>query len=153
MATAQDVGVLTFHRCINCGSYWQARCLVEGLRTWAKNPVLLDHDSAALNRAEWRCALQPLLPVRSPRSAVPLYATKVRRFLRAVSGLPSTRRFSLESPPAFDELDLVVVGSDEVWNPRHPWYGRPRHLLRRRPRHEKACVLCGQLLLAHERSR
>jgi hypothetical protein len=26
------VGVLTFHRCINYGSYWQARCLVEGLR-------------------------------------------------------------------------------------------------------------------------
>ena len=27
------VGVLTFHRCINFGSYWQARCLVEGLRS------------------------------------------------------------------------------------------------------------------------
>ena len=23
------IGVLTFHRCINYGSYWQARCLVE----------------------------------------------------------------------------------------------------------------------------
>ena len=25
------VGVLTFHRCINYGSYWQARCLVEAI--------------------------------------------------------------------------------------------------------------------------
>ena len=26
-----SIGVLTFHRCINYGSYWQARCLAEGL--------------------------------------------------------------------------------------------------------------------------
>ncbi len=32
MASPLRVGVLTFHRCINYGSYWQARCLVEGLR-------------------------------------------------------------------------------------------------------------------------
>ena len=29
--TSPKVGVLTFHRSINYGSYWQARCLVEGL--------------------------------------------------------------------------------------------------------------------------
>ena len=55
------IGVLTFHRCINYGSYWQARCLVEGLRARGLDAVLLDHDSPRANRAEWRCAFQPML--------------------------------------------------------------------------------------------
>ena len=53
----KKIGVLTFHRCINYGSYWQARCLVEGLRARGHDAVLLDHDSPQVNRAEWRCAL------------------------------------------------------------------------------------------------
>src|SRR5690349_8232637 len=39
------IGVLTFHRCINYGSYWQARCLVDGLRARGHDAVLLDHHS------------------------------------------------------------------------------------------------------------
>src|SRR3546814_5805670 len=66
MSRPRKIGVLTFHRCINYGSYWQARCLVEGLRQRGHDAVLLDHDSPLVNRAEWRCALQPLLP--TPRS-------------------------------------------------------------------------------------
>jgi hypothetical protein len=54
MARAQRIGVLTFHRCINYGSYWQARCLVEGLRERGHDAVLLDHNSACTNVAEWR---------------------------------------------------------------------------------------------------
>src|SRR5207237_1037482 len=118
MTSPQTVGVLTFHRCINYGSYWQARCLVEGLSTLGKHAVLLDHDSPSLNRVEWRCALQPLLPARVPRSDMPSYASKARSFLRALEHLPRSRRFRLEYPPALENFDLVVVGSDEVWNPR-----------------------------------
>ena len=33
------IGVLTFHRCINYGSYWQARSLVEGLRSRGRTPT------------------------------------------------------------------------------------------------------------------
>jgi hypothetical protein len=29
MNAHHTVGVLTFHRCVNNGSYWQARCLVD----------------------------------------------------------------------------------------------------------------------------
>ena len=36
------VGVLTFHRCINYGSYWQARCLVEAIAARGHDAVLLD---------------------------------------------------------------------------------------------------------------
>jgi hypothetical protein len=116
------VGVLTFHRCINYGSYWQARCLVEALRARGFEAVLLDHDAARVKRAEWRCALQPLLPERTPRSALPLYARKARRFFRAFERLPLSARFDLDDPAAMEPCDAVVVGSDEVWNFNHPWY-------------------------------
>lgn len=31
--------------------------------------------------------------------------------------------FSPARPPAFDDFDCIIVGSDEVWNFIHPWYG------------------------------
>jgi polysaccharide pyruvyl transferase WcaK-like protein len=117
------IGVLTFHRCINYGSYWQARCLVEGLCREGHDAVLLDHVSASVGRTEWRCALQPLLPTRSPRADIAAYAQKVRSFHRAIEALPLSRPFPLERPEAMDPFDLVIVGSDEVWNLTHPWYG------------------------------
>jgi hypothetical protein len=59
--------------------------------------------------------------------------------LRTLSALPRSPRFALEQPANMARFDLVVVGSDEVWNLRHPWYGgcalffgtgvRARHLV------------------------
>lgn len=123
MTTPKAIGVLTFHRCINYGSYWQARCLVEGLRRMGHDAVLLDHHSPAVNRREWRCALAPLLPEKSSARDRLRYAVKTRRFLDAFEALPRSARFDLDDPDALGEWDLVIVGSDEVWNRRHPWYG------------------------------
>lgn len=116
------IGVLTFHRCINYGSYWQAHCLTDGLRRRGYDAVLLDHRSARVNRAEWRCALQPMLPARTPRRDFPLYAEKARKLLDAVGQLPLSAPFCLDTARAPEGFDAVVVGSDEVWNFRHPWY-------------------------------
>ena len=124
MGRARRIGILTFHRCINYGSYWQARSLVEGLRARGHDAVLLEHHNAQVNLAEWRCAFQPLLPQRSPRADFPLYAAKVRKLLSAVDRLPRSARFALDRPEEMGDYDLVLVGSDEVWNLRHPWYGR-----------------------------
>ncbi len=117
------VGVLTFHRCINYGSYWQARCLVEGLRAMGHDAVLLDHDDPAVRSAEWRCAFQPQLPHRTSRADMPRYAAKARKFLAAFDRLPQSQRFALDRPEEAGDYDAIVIGSDEVWNFRHPWYG------------------------------
>lgn len=117
------IGVLTFHRCINYGSYWQARCLVEGLRAQGHDAELLDHDDPHVRRAEWNCAFQPQLPVRTPRAELRRYAAKARRFLDAFDRLPQSRRFALDRPEEAGDYDTVLIGSDEVWNFRHPWYG------------------------------
>jgi hypothetical protein len=117
------IGVLTFHKCINYGSYWQARCMVEALRARGHEAELLDHDCAEVRRAEARCALQPELPERTPARDLKKYAAKARRFVGAIAALPLSRRFPLQEPAAASDYDAIVVGSDEVWNFRHPWYG------------------------------
>jgi hypothetical protein len=123
MGSPRKIGVLTFHRSINYGSYWQARCLVEGLRARGHDVRLLDHDCERVRRSELGCALQPELPRRTPRALLKAYAAKARKFAQAVGSLPLSRRFSLDEPRGAGEYDLIVVGSDEVWNFRHPWYG------------------------------
>jgi hypothetical protein len=117
------VAVLTFHKCINYGSYWQARCLVEGLRGMGADVVLLDHESASIKREEWRCALRPTLPEPTLRSDFPAYAEKTRKFLTAFESMPRSSPFPLEQPDQLADYDAIVIGSDEVWNLRHPWYG------------------------------
>lgn len=120
---SMKVGVLTYHRCINYGSYWQARCLVEGLRGLGHDAVLLDHDDLSVREAEWRCAFQPQLPVRSHAEDLKRYGVKARKFLKAFEALPQSPRFALDRPADAGAYDVVVIGSDEVWNFRHPWYG------------------------------
>jgi hypothetical protein len=117
------IGVLTFHRCVNYGSYWQARSLLEGLQARGHDVVLLDYDCPETDRVEWRCAMQPLLPRRSSRQDIRLYGRKARAFHRAIAGLPVSARFPLREPQAMEPRDLVVIGSDEVWNLTHPWFG------------------------------
>ena len=122
-ARGKTIGVLTFHKCINYGSYWQARCLVEGLRARGHHAELLDHDCACVRRAEAKCALQPTLPERTSARDLPRYRAKARKFIDAIARLPLSRSFSLHEPQAAGEYDAIVIGSDEVWNFQHPWYG------------------------------
>ncbi|PPQ38522.1 Polysaccharide pyruvyl transferase family protein WcaK [Rhodoblastus acidophilus] len=118
-----DIGILTFHRCVNYGSYWQARCLLEWVRRRGRNAVLLDHVSLQARRAELRCALSPHLPQPTRAEDIPAYVRKVRGFRRAVARLPLSPRFPLDSPAQAQPCDVVLVGSDEIFNLHHPWYG------------------------------
>jgi hypothetical protein len=123
MASGRPVGVLTFHRCVNQGSYWQARCLVDGLRDRGAAVEILDHVSRRVDYAEWRCALRPTLPTPVPVADRAHYRRKVVKFRRAVAELPLSEPFDLDGGTPPGEYDTVVVGSDEVWNLDHPWYG------------------------------
>jgi len=117
------VGVLTFHRCINYGSYWQARCLVQAIAARGHHAVLLDHQSRDVTSREWRYAFQPLTPDRSSRADVARYGRKLRKFIAAFDALPLSAPFDLDDPAAMPPVDLAVIGSDEVLNLSHPWYG------------------------------
>ena len=123
MTPPRTIGVLTLHRCINYGSYWQARCLVEGLRARGHDATLVDHHSWRMTLAEWKCGFRPVLPTAVPKRDYLLYGVKMLKFFRTFAALPRSPRFALEQPAELECFDLVVVGSDEVWNLQHPWYG------------------------------
>jgi hypothetical protein len=123
MPDRQKVGVLTFHRCINYGAYWQARCLVEGVRAMGHDAVILDHRSWRVAAREWTWGLWPVSPDFIPPLDYLRYARKEWAFFRAISRLPRSRPFSLERPARMEHYDVVLVGSDEVWSPKHAWYG------------------------------
>lgn len=117
------IGVLTYHKCINYGAYWQARSLVEGLRARGCNALLINHHSWRVKLAEWKYALRPTWPTPVPFTDSMLYAVKILKFFHAFAAMPLSSRVSLDSPSKVDDYDLVVVGSDEVWNLNHRWYG------------------------------
>jgi hypothetical protein len=123
MTLPRKVGVLTLHRCINYGSYWQARCLVEGLRARGHDATIVNYASWRMNLAEWKCGFRPVLPTSIPKKDYLLYGLKMLKFFRTFASLPRSPRFALDHPAEMEHFDLVVVGSDEVWNLRHPWYG------------------------------
>lgn len=118
----RKVGVLTFHRSINYGSYWQARCLVEGLRARGLDAEILDHRSRRVEWREARNAFQPTLPVRTDPRHFAALGRKTRALIAAVNALPLSPPFPLEDAARSPRYDAIVIGSDEVWNFRHPWY-------------------------------
>ncbi len=121
---AQKIGILTFHSCINYGSYWQARGLAEGLAARGHLVNILHHTSKQVNIAEYKCAYRPVLPSPVPETDFPLYRKKIERFFTSFNQLPLSAPFPLNEPGKMEEYDVVVVGSDEVWNLFHPWYGK-----------------------------
>ena len=97
---------------------------MDGLNARGVQAVLLEHRSSRVDKAEWRCALQPALPVRTAPEDYARYGSKIRKFLSAFAGLPRSAPFTLEDPADIDHYATVIIGSDEVWNLKHPWYGR-----------------------------
>lgn len=115
----KKIGVLTFHRCINYGAYWQARCLVDYLEAQGHDVRVLNHFSRRSILAEWKHMVLPIWAVRN----VSANLRRILKFLLAQKRLPRTETFGPDRPPSCDDFDCVVVGSDEVWNIAHPWYG------------------------------
>jgi hypothetical protein len=115
------VGILTFHRCINYGAYWQARCLSQHFQEAGHQVELLDYRCLRYFLGEVRHALRPQRP--APKTDVFRLLMKTLRFLSAQQCLQRTSLFSMSTPPDFSHLDLLVVGSDEVWNLAHVHLG------------------------------
>lgn len=123
MVDPQRIGILTFHKCFNYGAYWQARCLVDGIRAMGHDAVILDHRSRQVNFAEWKCGFFPFKRNLRALADCPAYGRKLLAFERARARLPLSRPFPLDRPGSLEPYDLVVIGSDEIWNTGHPWYG------------------------------
>jgi hypothetical protein len=83
---------------------------------------ILDFYSCAATHAEWRVALRPTQPLANAPGDSALYKRKTRKFGVAFDQLPLSKPFPLEQPELLEHYHAIIVGSDEVWNLRHPWF-------------------------------
>lgn len=58
-----------------------------------------------------------------PKSDIEAYACKARKVVCEVERLPLSSPIDLEHPEPMEAFETIVVGSDEVWNLWHPWFG------------------------------
>ena len=96
---------------------------MEALRSQQHDAVLLEHRSWRVDLREWMWGLRPVSPEFIPPLDFFRYAGKEWGFFHAAARLPRSRPFRLEQPATMEEFDVVLVGSDEVWSPKHAWYG------------------------------
>lgn len=101
------IGIVTFFRAPNYGAMLQARALWCYLKGRGHEVYFVDHDFGGEHpQPLWRC-----LVARNVRAV----KTKLRQYVRHRCTL-----FSADSPvaPLDYPFDAVVVGSDQMWNPR-----------------------------------
>jgi hypothetical protein len=118
----KKIGILTFHRCVNYGAFWQVRCLSDFFLREGYEPQVLDYGGREFLLSEIRHALRPFRG--APKTDVLRFTAKTLKCYRAQQSIRRTPGFSMRNPPDFSDFDLIVVGSDEVWNLSHPWLGK-----------------------------
>lgn len=117
------IGILTLHDSINYGALLQAYALSETYRSLGHSPVLIDRRRDVVGRAlKWELSKEPF----ARRLVWFLGATGVwhewfrrrrtLRFLRDRIGLTSYCFSDWRNAPADLGVDLISVGSDQVWN-------------------------------------
>ena len=118
----KKIGILTFHRCINYGAYWQVRCLGDYFARAGYAPQVLDYGWKGFFLNELKHALRPFKG--APKGDILRFTAKTLKCYGAQQRIRRTPSFALRSPPDFSDFDLIAVGSDEVWNLSHPWLGK-----------------------------
>lgn len=110
-------GILTFHRAANAGAFLQAWCLWKALEAMGSEVVFLDPPSGGLLWTR-------MINIVRARRRGPVFMASEFRALAAYAlshhnTLPGQKVRNNEFP---HDLDLVVIGSDEVWNVRNPYF-------------------------------
>lgn len=113
------VGILTFHMGPNYGGFLQAVSLQHGLKALGAEVEFVNVTNAALRRSH---AFKPWVFRRPETFAA--YWRKRNVFRRSIAELQQTRHFPQSSEISELNYDVIVVGSDVVWNFEDPCYGR-----------------------------
>lgn len=121
------IGILTFHSQLNYGGVLQCWALVRALRSQGHEPVVIDRwfdeDNTFLERHynKWGVSRWFLWAVRSAFQlgdfAPWLRHRRTKRFIAKNLPLTPYHFVDWEDAPKDLGVDVLVVGSDQVWNP------------------------------------
>lgn len=108
------IGILTFHRSINYGSFLQSYCLAAALKSYTDFEIeIIDYNMATAE-------LYYIIPY--PFKLLPMNIVRFYNFRKALhTHLPLSKEKlisnSISKANQFikDKYDVVIVGSDEVW--------------------------------------
>jgi len=106
------IGILTFHRGLNHGGFLQTYCLQEELSEMGHEVVIINYQNAS---HRWREFIKPWFVMRNPRTIIN-YVTKLRAFRHDWKVLNQSRFTTSRSRVNQMQFDIVVVGSDVVWD-------------------------------------
>lgn len=121
------IGILTFHRAHNYGAVLQAYALVGYLRDNGHEAEIIDYRQKSIEQAHGTFPYGRIKKMSFLRRVI--YIIKIipylaqrrkraERFRKFISSLPKSERVFYDTDKAIDGYDYIIVGSDQVWNPK-----------------------------------
>lgn len=116
------IGILTFHRAHNYGAVLQCYALTQYLKSLGNDVFIIDYSSdyvqscyklVDLNRIKSKNPMRMISKLINEIQVYPIRKSRAEKFDTFIN-----KYFSLLSPNNIDNLDVIVVGSDQVWNTR-----------------------------------
>lgn len=117
----KKVGILTFHRVANYGAVLQAYALTKTLQKYKCTAELIDYDNLHLRQHYRPLRLKDFKhPRLLLKNVLGLRKHIIRncrfKLFRKNNLILSEKRYTQKNLPNGKEYDLVIVGSDQVWN-------------------------------------
>lgn len=113
------IGILTFHDGINFGAFMQTYCLFRFLSSLGHEVKIIDYKSNRHKRKEYKSILATKRPGLFIKNLIKI--RKFRKLQKSKFELTKSCR-KIEEINTID-LDLIVCGSDEIWNYENPLIG------------------------------
>lgn len=123
------VGIITFHRADNYGALLQTYALQDVLQENGNEAEIIDYRCEAIERA-YHYRIMPRFRLNAVRWMKWLYinikhvprlkrkAKKFERFRDEFLRLSSSYRLPEDRTTVEEKYDLIITGSDQIWNPR-----------------------------------
>lgn len=114
------IGILTFHRAHNYGAVLQCYALIQYLKSLDNDVYIIDYSSQSiqscyklikLHRIKSRNPFRVISKLIKEIQLYPIRKARAGKFDAFVD-----KHFQLLSPSSIDNLDIIIVGSDQVWN-------------------------------------
>lgn len=112
------IGILTFHLGPNHGGYLQAYCLCEYIKSMGHEVEIINYKNAHHHDRE---TFRPWV-YRRPWKLYHAWI-KERVFRKAYQELPLSEFTTNVNEVKWEKYDVVVIGSDVVWDFSWPWLG------------------------------
>ena len=105
------IGILTFHSGFNYGAFFQAYSLQKAISDLGHDCYIIDYKNFRHTYLEYRAAL-----VSKDILTFPDRLLRVFKFITAQKNLRRTKRYFTIEGTALNQFDVIVFGSDEIWN-------------------------------------